>query len=545
MPSPYGIPLHFSMPHSERKKGYRPTVLIVLDGWGIAIPSQANGITQAKTLFFDSLITAYPTVTLQASGEATGLPWGEVGNSEVGHMSIGAGRIVYQELSRITQAISNRTFFSNDILLEAMGRSVKKGKTLHLIGMASPGGVHSHIEHLYALLELAFKQDVSNVAIHVILDGRDTPYASGLQGIQSLQKKIEGTRAYIASISGRFYAMDRDNHWDREEKAYKAIAEGVSDRTAEDPLEALEHSYAEKIYDEEFYPTVITKKGKSLATVRDGDSLIFFNIRADRARQLTRLFVDQSFDKVARSYIKNLFFVTMTEYEKNLPVHVAFPKQVINNCLAEVVSSAGLKQLHIAETEKYAHITYFLNDGREEPFLGERRIMISSPSIDSYDKKPEMSAHEITKEVVKALDSGEFDFIAVNFANADMVGHTGSLKATIKAIETLDYCMKQIVQVALLKNGAVLITADHGNAEEILNLQTGSIDKEHSNNPVPCIIIAKELEGTSATPIDIATHDLSVLEPSGLLSDVAPTILDLLNIPKPTDMTGNSIINLA
>ncbi len=528
----------------EKKEGYRPTVLIVLDGWGVAIPSQANGITQAKTPFFDSLITTYPTVTLQASGEATGLPWGEVGNSEVGHMSIGAGRIVYQELSRITQSISNRTFFSNEVLLEAMGRAAKKGKTLHLIGMASPGGVHSHIEHLYALLELASKQEVPNIAIHVILDGRDTPYSNGLHSIQSLQEKLGGTKAYIASMSGRFYAMDRDNHWDREEKAYRAIAEGTSDRTAENPIEALERSYEEKIYDEEFYPTVITKKGKPLALVHDGDSLIFFNIRADRARQLTRLFVDQSFDRVERTCIQDLFFVTMTEYEKSLPVHIAFPKQMIKNCLAEVISSAGFKQLHVAETEKYAHITYFLNDGREEPFPGEKRIMVPSPSVDSYDKKPEMSAHEITKEVLKTIDNGEFDFIAINFANADMVGHTGSLKATMKAIETLDYTMKQIVQVTLLKHGAVLITADHGNAEEILNLQTGSIDKEHSNNPVPCIIIAKELEGTSAAPVDIATYDLSVLEPSGLLSDVAPTILDLLGVPKPPDMTGNSILNI-
>ncbi|MDO8571638.1 MAG: 2,3-bisphosphoglycerate-independent phosphoglycerate mutase, partial [bacterium] len=310
---------------NNEKKGYRPTVLIILDGWGVAIPSQANGITQAKTPFFDSLVTTYPTVTLQASGEATGLPWGEVGNSEVGHMSIGAGRIVYQELSRITQAISNKTFFSNEVLLEAIGRAQKPGKALHLIGMASSGGVHSHIEHLSALLELSAKQGVSRIYIHAILDGRDTPYASGLHFIQSLQEKAKNTGAAIASISGRFYAMDRDNHWDREEKAYRAMAEGLSEKIADDPVQALEQSYADKIYDEEFPPTVITSKGKPIAKIQEGDAVIFFNIRADRARQLTRLFVDSTFNKFKRTPIANLYFVTLTEYEKNLPVHVAFP----------------------------------------------------------------------------------------------------------------------------------------------------------------------------------------------------------------------------
>lgn len=529
------------MEHTHAK--HRPVVMIVCDGWGVAIPSQANAITQAKTPNFDSYVSRYPTATLQASGEATGLPWGEVGNSEVGHMSIGAGRIVFQELSRINATIENKNFFSNPVFLQACSHVKKTNGTLHLLGMVSSGGVHSHSDHLYALIELARKQKVSRLAIHVILDGRDTSYASGQAVISQLTEFLQDGE-YIASLTGRFFAMDRDNHWDRIEKAYHAFVatKGVA-ATAIDAVQAIGDSYERSVYDEEFLPTIIVdEKGIPVSPMMDGDAVIFFNIRADRARQLTRSFVVADFDKFTRHQFQNLYFATMTEYERGMSVPVAFEPQQITHSLAQVISDAGLTQLHVAETEKYAHITYFLNDGREEPFAGEKRTMIPSPSVDSYAKKPEMSARAITETVVKALEADEYDFIALNFANADMVGHTGNIKATIKAIETLDGCMKSIVQAALQRSGAVLITADHGNAEVLLDLTSGSIDKEHSNNPVPCIIVATELEGTAIGPSDVSSKDLSILEPSGMLSDVAPTILDLMGIPKPAIMTGNSLL---
>lgn len=522
---------------------HKPTILIVLDGWGVALPSQANAIAQAKTPAYESFIQRYPTVTLQASGEATGLPWSEVGNSEVGHMSIGAGRIVFQELSRINNAISNGSFFSNPAFSQSIEHIKKTNGTLHILGMASSGGVHSHIEHLFALLEYCLQQKIQKTALHLILDGRDTPYAQGLQFVKAIEEKALEANAVIASLSGRFYAMDRDHHWDREEKAYRAIAEGESEHTDESAVHAVQQSYDAGIYDEEFIPTVIVKNGKAVAPVTNGDAVIFFNIRADRARQLTHIFVDDGFDIFKREKISNMVFVTMTEYEKGLPVAVAFAPQIVTHCLAEQISAEGLKQLHIAETEKYAHITYFLNDGREEPFIREQRIMIPSPSVDSYDTKPEMSAREITKEAVKAIEGGEFDFLAVNFANADMVGHTGNLKAAVQAVQVVDECLSALVSATLAKRGAVLITADHGNAENMMDLTTGRIDKEHSNNPVPCIIIAHDLEGATSGIADRAFgKDLSILQPSGLLSDVAPTVLALMGLTKPHEMTGNSLL---
>ncbi len=527
----------------EKKLKARPVVLVVLDGWGVAVQSLANAITQSRIPNFLSYISRYPTFTLQASGEATGLPWNEVGNSEVGHMSIGAGRIVYQDLSRITAAISNKTFFNNEILSECIAHVKKNKSTLHLVGMVSPGGVHSHSDHLYALLELAEKEKVGSVAIHVITDGRDTPYMSAKGYVQQLQDRcaqIPGCR--IATLSGRFYAMDRDNHWDRIEKAYRAMCDGVSEQSFQNPLAALEASYAAQVYDEQLLPTVISEKKKKAATISDRDGVVFFNIRADRARQLTRALTVADFDKFPTTRKEDLVVATLTEYEAGLPVRVAFPAQKVVNCLAEVVSAAGLKQLHLAETEKYAHVTYFLNDGREDPFPGEDRIMIPSPSVESYDQKPEMSAREIANAAVKALEQDAYDFIAMNFANADMVAHTGNLKATIKAIEVLDQCFPLIVKLVLARGGAVLITADHGNAEKLLDLSTGEIDKEHSTTPVPCIIIANDLEGKSFG--HEISEDLSALEPSGLLSDVAPTLLDLMGLERPAEMTGQSLLKL-
>jgi 2,3-bisphosphoglycerate-independent phosphoglycerate mutase len=480
---------------------------------------------------------------LQAGGEAAGLPWNDVGNSEVGHMTIGAGRIVYQELSRINAAISNGSFFSNPVLKEAVEHVKKNKGTFHILGLVSPGGIHSHSDHLYALLEFIKREGLEECVVHAILDGRDASYASAAGYIEILMEKLKTVNGKIATLSGRFYAMDRDHHWNREEKAYKALTQGLSDQTYEDPLRAIKESYERGVYDEEFIPTVITKHGKPVGTIQNGDAVIFFNIRADRARQMTQSFITPTFDAFKRTEYANLFFATFTQYEKGTSARVVFPPHVIRNCLAETISKAGLKQFHIAETEKYAHVTYFLNAGREEPFSEEKREMVPSPHVESYDKKPEMSAREITQSIIKALESDAYDFLAINFANADMVGHTGNMKATIKAIETIDQCFKQFVPLILQKGGAVVITADHGNAEVLLDLQTGNIDKEHNGSPIPCIIIAQELEGKTLHSADIFQKDLSLLEVSGMLSDIAPTILDLLGIEKPMDMTGSSLLH--
>ncbi len=524
------------------QKPHRPVALVILDGWGIALPSRANAITQAHTPNFDHYVTTYPSIALQAGGEAAGLPWGDVGNSEVGHMTIGAGRIVYQELSRINATISDGSFFLNPVLHEAAEHVKKHKGKFHILGLVSPGGVHSHINHLTALLEFVKKEELQECFIHAILDGRDTSYASGMGYVESLIKKLKAVNGKIATLSGRFYTMDRDHHWDREEKAYRAIAQGISDHMYDDPLQAMKKSYENNVYDEEFIPTVITEYGKPLAPIQNGDAVIFFNIRADRARQITESFITPSFEAFSRTEYTNLFFTTFTQYEKGTSAHVVFPQQIIRNCLAETISSAGLKQFHIAETEKYAHVTYFLNAGHEELFSEEKREMIPSPTVDSYDKKPEMSARKITQSLIQAIESNVYDFFAVNFANADMVGHTGNMKATIKAVETIDECFKQFVPLILAKGGAVVITADHGNAEVLLDLQTGKIDKEHNESPIPCIIIASELEGKLLHVGDVSQKDLSILDIGGMLSDVAPTILDLLGIEKPTDMTGSSLL---
>ncbi len=527
---------------AKPKLRHNPVVLIVLDGWGVSLPSSGNAISESKIPNFNSYCSHYPVATLQASGEATGLPWGESGNSEVGHMSIGAGRIIYQELTRVNASISSKAFFSNQAFLRSFEHIRETNGVLHLIGIISTGGVHGHIEHLYALIELAYERGIKNVVVHGILDGRDSGYASAKPFIEEISRRLEPLNGVIGSLSGRFYAMDRDHHWDRVGKAYWAIALGESKETYTDPLEALTASYGKNIYDEEFVPTAITNTKNIRTTIESGDSIIFFNIRADRTRQLASCFLDPVFSQFKTKKLEQIFFVTMTSYDATLPAVIAYPQLEIKKSLSEIISSHNLSQLHIAETEKYAHITYFLNDGQEEPFSGEKRIMIPSPAVDSYDKKPEMGAFQITNEVVSALAKDEYDFYAINYANADMVGHTGNIAATITAIQTLDMCFRTLVPLVLQKNGAVLITADHGNAESLFDLKTGIIDKEHTNNPVPCIIIAKEYEGRAFSLCDVQNGDLSVLEPSGLLSDVAPTLLDLLGIPQPPEMTGRSLL---
>ncbi|MFA6428392.1 MAG: 2,3-bisphosphoglycerate-independent phosphoglycerate mutase [Candidatus Buchananbacteria bacterium] len=521
----------------------KPVVLAILDGWGVAPPASSNVISLAKLPTFNSLISNYPAMTILASGENVGLSWGEIGNSEVGHLNLGSGRLIYQNLPLINKTIQDGSFFLNPALLAAVKNAKANQSKLHILGLASNGNVHSSLEHLFALLELCKKEKFKEVYIHAFLDGRDSQYNSGLDFIKKILAKCKELKlGKIATISGRYYAMDRDNHWERLVLAYQAIAEGKSTEYFSDPVAAIESSYAKKIYDEEFLPVVITEKNKPTATVGEKDSIIFFNYRADRARQLTKAFVLPGFDKFPRTYLPNLTFVTMTEYDKDLPIQVALPPEAINKTLAEVIAEAGLKQLHIAETEKYAHVTYFFNGGKEEKFTGEDRILVPSPRVASYNQKPEMSAKEITKQTVEAILADKYDFIVLNFANADMVAHTANIKATIKAVETIDLCLKRLQEAVLAKEGVLIVTADHGNAEELVNLQTNQIDKEHSTYPVPLIIVGQHWLGQTAGLSDSIGNDLSLIKPIGVLSDVAPTILKIMGLQQPPEMTGRSLI---
>ncbi|MFH0819586.1 MAG: 2,3-bisphosphoglycerate-independent phosphoglycerate mutase [bacterium] len=526
------------------KKKNTPLILVIMDGWGVAPASEGNAISLAKKPNFDHFIENYPVLTLQASGEAVGLPWRKMGSSEVGHMNIGGGKIVYQDLPRISHAIWDESFFKNEVFLKACAHVKNNNSTLHFIGLVSNGGVHSSVDHLYALLDLIKAQKIDKVYIHAILDGRDTAYNEAKNSIEKLQEKLNYLDlGQIASLSGRFWAMDRDNHWERVEEAYLAMACGKSDQYFEDPAQAIDISYQKNIFDEQFIPAVITKNNQPVGIVKENDAIIFFNFRADRGRELTKAFVLPSFEKFSRPfYLKNLFFVTMTEYEDNLPVEVAFKPEVVKEPLAKTLSDRGYKQLHIAETEKYAHITYFFNGGVEEPFAGEDNAIIPSPRVSSYDKTPAMSAYEMTNRIIEELTKDKYDFIVVNFANPDMVGHTGNLEATVKAVEVVDECLGKIVNLVLSKNGVVVITADHGNAEEVINMRTGEIDKEHSTVPVPFLLIGKEWEGKTIAGVEAVGKDLSLLKPAGLLSDIAPTILKLLGIPKSKEMTGMSLI---
>ena len=520
----------------------RPLLLIVLDGWGIAPPSRANAISLAKTPNMDGYLATYPAMAIQAAGESVGLSWGEIGNSEVGHLSMGSGRVLYQSLPRVSKAIADGSFFQNEAFLEACKQVQQKKSALHLVGLVSSGGVHSFNEHLYALLELVAHAGLTRVYIHCFLDGRDTPHNSGSNFIAKLQDKIRkvGVGA-IATIAGRFYSMDRDNHWERTQLAYEAMVHGVSEKTFTDPLKAVQASYDAHVFDEQMSPAVIVDGNGPVGKVSDGDAVIFFNFRADRARQLTKAFVLPGFAKFERAYLKNLLFVTMTEYEKDLPVKIAFPPEHVATPLAKVLSDAGLTQLHIAETEKYAHVTYFFNGGQEVKYKGEEHILIPSVRVASYDQKPAMSAREITTRVISEIRESRFDFVVLNFANADMVGHTGDLDATIQAVEILDGCIGQLVETVRAYDGAVLITADHGNAETMFNLQTGAIDKMHSNNPVPFIIIGKQWEGKNVT-YGVRGTDLSTAASAGILSDVTATILKILGLRRPDEMVGTPLI---
>lgn len=516
-------------------------MLVVLDGWGIATPYAGNAIGLANTSNINGYLSKYPSSTLVASGEGVGLPWGESGNSEVGHLNLGLGRILYQSLPKINRMIVDRSFYKNKTLLKAIEQVKSKKSKLHFISLVSNGCVHSSLEHLAALIDMAGENEVSNFYVHAILDGRDVPFNSGLNFIKEVKRSLAGSKGKIASLHGRFYAMDRDNHWDRIAKSYEVMTEGKGEKN-ESAEKAIEESYKKKIYDEEFMPTVITEKGEPVAKIEDGDAVVFLNYRPDRARQLTKAFVLPGFEKFKREKYLKIFFAGFVEYEASLPMEVVFTSEVIKNTLGEVLSQAGLKQLRIAETEKYAHVTYFFNGGQEKKSEGEDQVLVPSPGVSSYDEKPEMSALEITDKVIEAVEQNIYDFILINFANADMVGHTGNLQATIKAVETVDKCVGRIVKSVLSQSGILMITADHGNAEGLFNMQTGMIDKEHSANPVPLLIISKDFEGKSLSLRDAPGGDLSLVKPQGMLSDVAPTILKIMGIAKPPEMTGRSLI---
>lgn len=517
---------------------YKPIVLVVLDGWGINNISQENILKEVHLPTIEKLRRYYPMTTLQASGISVGLPWGEVGNSEVGHISLGAGKIIYQNLPKISLAIQDGTFFVNPVLLSAMQKVNQKRSSLHLMGLVGEGSVHSYYEHIYALLEMAKIQGVKNVFLHAFTDGRDSPPTSGTKSLTSILNKMQAIGiGKIASICGRNWAMDRNNNWDRIEKAYRLLTEGKGNFT-NDPIKYLQDSYAREITDEYIEPAVVAEKSPVL--IQENDSVIFFNFREDRARELTKAFVLPGFEKFPRPKRLQIEFVTMTEYEKDLPVSIAFPKEEAQQGLGEVLSRKKFKQLRIAETEKYAHVTYFFNGGKEDPWPNEDRILIPSPSVSSFDQIPEMSAPIITDKVIEVIEQNKYDFILVNYANADMIGHTGKKEPCIKAVQAIDKSLSILIPAVIKTNGCLLITSDHGNIEEIKNLHTGQIDTEHSSNPVPLWLVTPHNHRLKKE--EEILHQES--EIGGILSDVAPTILDIMGIEKPKEMSGESLLPL-
>jgi len=525
---------------TQQKKSL-PLVLLILDGFGIAPPSRGNAISQTKMPNFNSLIQKYQTYALAAAGEAVGLPWGEPGNSEVGHLNLGAGRIVYQEVLRINKSIEQKTFFDNDVLSGAIKHCKKHNSSIHLMGLLSDGGVHSHQDHLYALLELMSRAGLKRVYIHAFLDGRDTTFDSGLSYIKQLEKTTKRINVgSIATVSGRYYAMDRDNHWDRIEKTYHAMVKAESDQTFTSAAEAIKESYARKVYDEEFVPVVIRQeKNGGSGRIQPGDSVIFFNYRPDRAREMTKAFVLPTFTKFDRTALSDLYFVTLTEYEPDLPVHVAYTKEIIEHPVSLLISQAGLSQLHIAETEKYAHVTYFFNGGKDSVFPGQENKIIPSAGVASYADKPEMSAREIVKEVLANIKMQKYHVYVINLANPDMVGHTGNLRATQKALGFVDAAVGDISKAVRAEGGVLLITADHGNAEEMVNWENGHIMKEHSANPVPLVIAGERYVLKKSRESDFTLDQLPV---GGVLSDVGPTLLSILNIAPHESMTSRALV---
>lgn len=507
----------------------KPLLLMILDGWGINPNPAHNAVALAKTPSLTRLLTEYPHVQIRTSGMAVGLPDGQMGNSEVGHLNIGAGRVVYQDLTRITKSIQDGDFFANPALLECIAKTKAAGGRLHLAGLLSDGGVHSHNTHLYALLELASQEGLETF-VHCLLDGRDTPPQSGAGYLALLEGEIARIGCgRVATVMGRYYAMDRDNRWDRVEQAYNAIICGQGEQRASSQ-EAVEQSYAAGVHDEFVLPSVIVEDGVPVGTVKDGDSFIFFNFRSDRAREITRAVALDRFDGFERSCYPRLSdYVCMTEYDATFDLPIAFGSTGLNNILGGVLSEAGLKQLRIAETEKYAHVTFFFNGGSEVPFPGEDRVLIPSPKeVATYDQKPEMSAYLVTDELLSRLDQDAYDVVVLNFANCDMVGHTGIEAAAIKAVEAVDNCVGRIVANVLAKNGSAIITADHGNAEQMVD-ENGGPFTAHTTNPVWFVMVDENRKGAR-------------LREGGRLADIAPTMLKMLGIAQPLEMSGESLL---
>ena len=507
------------------------TGIMILDGYGLSAEGASNAISAETSPYIQGLMREYPTVSLDASGEAVGLPEGQMGNSEVGHLNIGAGRVVYQELTRITKSIKDGDFFENEAFLNACRNAKKTGKKMHIFGLLSNGGVHSHIAHITSLIEMCKNEGVKNAYLHCFLDGRDVSPTSGAGFVAEMESFIkELGYGKIATISGRFYAMDRDNMWDRVDKAYDAIANGEG-VMAKNSKEAMEASYANGVYDEFVLPTVITRCGKPVGKVGKGDSIIFANYRPDRARMITRSFIKEDFDGFTRAEFLAPTFVSMTQYDVtfNDDLSVAFKPQSYNNTLGEYLSKQRITQFRIAETQKYAHVTFFFNGGVEAPNVGEERILIDSPKIATFDLKPEMSAYEVADKAVETIKSGKFDVMILNFANCDMVGHTGIIPAAKKAVKAVDECVEMVIKAIQEVGGQVLITADHGNADCMVDEVTGEAFTAHTTSPVPLI---KVDDNKSVTLAD-----------GGKLCDIAPTMLDMMGIEIPSEMTGRSLLN--
>ena len=506
----------------------KTTILTILDGYGLNDNPDSNAVAIANTPNFDKMVKDWPFVKGYASGLDVGLPDGQMGNSEVGHLNMGAGRIVYQDLTKITKAIQDGDFFTNPALLDAVENCKKNNSALHLMGLLSDGGVHSHIEHVFGLLELARRNGLTRVYVHGFMDGRDTPPTSGIEYVKKLQAKMEELGVgEIATLSGRYYAMDRDNRWDREEKAYDALVYGKGE-TAQCPVCAMQNSYDKGVTDEFVLPTVILKDGAPTATIQNQDSVIFYNFRPDRARQLTRAFCDDGFTGFKREKL-TLKFVCFTDYDATIPnKEVAFHKEVLHNILGEYVAKQGMTQLRLAETEKYAHVTFVFNGGVEVPNENEDRILVPSPKVATYDLQPEMSAPMVCDRLVEAIDSHKYDLIIVNFANPDMVGHTGILSAAVKAVETVDHCLGRILDAIQRNDAQMFLCADHGNVEQLKDYTTGEPFTAHTTNPVPFVLVNYK-PGVK-------------LREGGRLADIAPTLLEMMGLPKPEEMTGSSLL---
>lgn len=504
----------------------KKVILVIMDGWGLGQVQKADAIQNANTPFVSSLYSKYPNSTLVTCGEAVGLPDGQMGNSEVGHLNLGAGRIVYQELQRINVAVRDGSFAKNEILLNAIAAAKQNNKPLHLLGLVSDGGVHSHINHLKAVCSVCKEQGLTNVFIHAFTDGRDTDPKSGLAFLKELQQHLDTSTGIIASVSGRYYAMDRDKRWERVKLAYDALVNGVGEK-ATNAITAVEAAYAAGVTDEFIKPTIITKAdGTPLATIKEGDVAICFNFRTDRCREITQALTQQDFPE-QQMHKLNLHYTTMTEYDKTYKnVHVVFETDNLNNTLGEILQQNGCKQIRIAETEKYPHVSFFFSGGRELPFDGEQRLIVASPKVATYDLQPEMSAYEVTDTIVAEINKGATDFICLNYANADMVGHTGVFSAGIKAVETVDACVHKVVTAGLENGYTIFLTADHGNADYMIN-NDGTPNTAHTLNLVPFFIIDKEWRGT--------------IKP-GKLGDIAPTILTIMQLPIPKEMTGDVLI---